>query len=121
MHQKRVTHMRSMKNNFISSLGHIFKFSFTNNGLNILKFIKLNLTPMILPHSAKVSIDRIFEVSIYGICISTDMGTQGRLSPQICSVFMAQNGLLTKSTPPPAFLIAQLRHAGIGIDAPVGT
>src|SRR2546425_3393564 len=64
MRKKSVTNTSSMKNNLISSSGHTFKFSFINNWFNNLKFIKLNLIPMVLPNSDKVSVNGIFEVCV---------------------------------------------------------
>src|SRR6267154_3072055 len=62
MREESMTNTSSMKNNFISPDGHIFKFRFTNNGFNHLKFMKLNLIPMILPNSSKVNVDSMFEI-----------------------------------------------------------
>src|SRR3954468_20589492 len=69
MRKKSVTNTSSMKNNLISSNGHTFKFSFTNNRFNNLKFIELNLIPLVLPNSDKVSVDGMFEVCVRNLNI----------------------------------------------------
>src|SRR5213083_198766 len=69
MRKKSVTNTSSMKYNLISSIGHTFKFSFPNNWFNNLKFIKLNLIPMVLPNSDKVTVAGIFEVCVMDLYI----------------------------------------------------
>src|SRR6267154_312427 len=69
MREESMTNTSSMKNNLISSDGHIFEFRFTNNGFNHLKFIKLNLIPMILPNSSKVNVDSMFEICVRNLYI----------------------------------------------------
>src|SRR6266516_1702600 len=69
MREKSMTNTSSMKNNLISSNGHIFKFSFTYTRLNYLKFIELNLIPMILPNSGEVAVDGLFEICVVDLYI----------------------------------------------------
>src|SRR6266516_1111149 len=64
MCEESMTNTSSMKNNLIPSNDHIFKFSFTYSRLNQLKFIELNLIPMILPNSGEVTVDALFEICV---------------------------------------------------------
>src|SRR5437899_10361464 len=69
MRKKSVTNTSSMENNLISSSGHTLKYSYTNNWFNNLKFIKLNLIPMVLPNSYKVYVDGMFDVCVMDLYI----------------------------------------------------